>query len=119
MQCLHTLVTSGRYIIIQIDDVILVNVYLPSVHCTNDFEDVLLDVLSDINIAIQQTPKVIITGDLNIDFNHNSKGVDILKKLWCRMICSFVINLSVANRFHCIHFLQRHHSILASLIISW
>lgn len=118
MQCLHTLVTSGRYIIIQIDDVILVNVYLPSVHCT-DFEDVLLDVLSDINIAIQQTPKVIITGDLNIDFNHNSKGVDILKKLWCRMICSFVINLSVANRFHCIHFLQQHHSILASLIISW
>ena len=94
-QRMRTLVTSERYIIIQIDDVVLVNVYLPSVHCTNNYEDVLLDMLTNINIAIQQIPNVIFTGDFNIDFNYKSVGMDIMKNFMAEN------NLQLCDKFVC------------------
>ena len=76
-----TLVKSAsRYIILRLDDVLLINVYLPCSSCDNwedEYADCLASIMNDISKL--QFTRILFGGDLNIDFmnkhitcSHNS-----------------------------------------------
>ena len=69
---------------------------IPSVHCTDNYEDVLFDVLSCINTDVQQTPNVIITGDFNIFLTASPKV--IITGVYCQTFMS-ENNLQLCGKF--------------------
>jgi len=75
--------TSKRYVILQIGQLLLINVYLPcvsSVDRVDDFIECLASIMNDISDL--QYDDVIIGGDLNIDLDNN----DILCVLRVRFL---------------------------------
>ena len=67
--------SASRFVILQIDDIVLINVYLPCV--SNDNWDVeYLDCLTCIMNTVSELhyTYIIFAGDMNVDFSNNCKG---------------------------------------------
>jgi len=96
---------SERFIVIRVDNLVLVNVYMPCQSSDNNYEDVYAETLANIiNVTLDlHNCSFIIAGDFNCNMNVSHSMFSIIDE--------FMLSLGLVNvmEVHSAHFLSVDH----------
>ncbi len=97
---------NERFIAVKFCDVLLINVYFP---CSSrqDYKDISIDILSQLELVIESSDKVIIGGDFNCNLDVDNWSSNLLSDfmsncglLQCNKLCSKYDSLSAYTYVH-------------------